>query len=612
MSKKPKMKKNAFKYTPTTQLTPLGTIKTDWDLGGLYYKSERDPRIEMDLVATEEAYAAFVKKWRKKDFTASARVLAEALTEKEVLAGLPESSRASRYFSFRTAVDANDKVAENKLSLLSRRFRKISDSMLFFSLILGKLPKKKQSEFLKAPELAHFRYYLERIFLSAQHDLSEAEEKIINLKSSQSYGRWVNMTEKLISNRTVTWKGKTLPIPEALETIDALPSKDKPKLWDMILDVMKDVGEVAEHEFNAIITDVRTEDELRGYKKPYSATALGYEDDEASIENLVSVVSKDGFKLSQKFYKLKAQLAAVKSIPYANKYDTIGSETTIPFEQAVEICRDVFYSVKPVYGEIFDHMLLNGQIDAFPKKGKRGGAFMSDAIGHPTHIFLNHLDTFKSLETLAHEMGHAIHAQRSKTQTPFYQGHSITTAETASTLFENLVFDAVFAQVPETQKMVLLHDRITRDIATIQRQIAFFNAELEIHNTIFEKGGMSNDELAATMTKHLKSYLGPAVFVTEKDGYSYAYIPHLRYGFYVYTYTFGILMSTIMANHYKTDRSYAETIDSFLRSGASASVADIFKGIGINVKKPDVFKEALVNHQRDITQFAAFVRKHSK
>ena len=38
---------------------------------------------------------------------------------------------------------------------------------------------------------------------------------------------------------------------------------------------MEQIAEVAEHEFNAIITDVRTEDELRGYHKPYSATLLG-------------------------------------------------------------------------------------------------------------------------------------------------------------------------------------------------------------------------------------------------------------------------------------------------------------------------------------------------
>ena len=118
---------------------------------------------------------------------------------------------------------------------------------------------------------------------------------------------------------------------------------------------------------------------------------------------------------------------------------------------------------------------------------------------------------------------------------------------------------------------------------------------------------MTNEELRACMEKHLKSYLGPAVNVTEKDGYAFVYVPHLRYGFYVYTYSFGLLMSTIMSNHYKADNSYIEKIDQFLTAGASASVKDIFKSIGIDTTKPDVFKAALKNQAADINRFAKFV-----
>lgn len=616
MSKKPKKttknttKSNAFTYTKTNFLPKLGKIQTAWDLKGLYYKDENDPQIERDIQKTEKAYRAFAKKWRKRKFTANAKVLKEALTEYEKLAAMPEASKPGRYFSFRSVLDAKDAVADKRLSLLSQRMRKLSDEVLFFGLEIGKIPRKKQSAFLRDSTLAHFHYYLERAFLSAQHDLSEAEEKIINLKSRQSSNMWANMVEKLIANRSITFKGKQIPIVEALELIDTLKLAERKKLWTLIIDEMEKLGEVSEHEFNALIMDVRTEDELRDYKKPYSATALSYEDTEKSIENLVSVVSKKGFELSQKFYKLKAKYHGVPTLHYTQKYETIGTELTIPFEQAVSICRDVFYGVKKEYGEIFDKMLTRGQIDVYPKAGKRGGAFMSSAIGHPTHVFLNHVDKVRSLETLAHEMGHAIHSERSKVQTPFYEGHSITTAETASTLFENLLFDAVYEQAEDHEKMVLLHDRITRDISTIQRQIAFFNCELEIHTTIKEQGSMTNEELAVTMHKHLKAYLGSAIELDTRDGYSYVYIPHLRYGFYVYTYAFGILMSTIMANRFKEDKGYAEDIDRFLTSGQSATVADIFKSIDIDTSKKATFERALQNHEDDIRAFEKFVRKN--
>ena len=234
---------------------------------------------------------------------------------------------------------------------------------------------------------------------------------------------------------------------------------------------------------------------------------------------------------------------------------------------------------------------------------------MSEEIGHPVHVFLNHVPNFKSLETLAHEMGHAIHAHRSAVNSPFYQSFSIVTAETASTLFENLVFDAVYNQASEKDKAILLHDRITRDISTIERQIAFFNAELEMHDTIHAHGSMQNHEFAACMEKHLKSYLGPSVRVTKEDGNSYVYVSHLRYGFYVYSYAFGLLMSTLMSQKYKEDKSYIEKIDKFLSAGSSDTVVNIFKSIGIDTTKEDTFLKALDNHAADIIAFEKMVNK---
>ena len=601
-----------FKYKATRDLPKLGKIKTEWDLKNLYYKSEKDPQIEADIKATETAYRAFINKWKGKDFTSDPKMLEKALAEKETLSGMAASTRPARYFSFRMVLNSNDNNANKQLALIHRRFQKLQSEILFFDLTLGSVPRSLQTKLLKAPELVHFRYYLERAFIKAAHQLNEDQERIINLKSRQSYDMWTNMTDKIIGNREIEWEGKKLPINEAVNTIDTLPSKQKPKLWKLILEQMEQIAEVAEHEFNAIVTDVRTEDELRGYKKPYSATAIRYEDTEKSIESVVEAVSKKGFALSKKFYKLKAMYHGVDALDYSQKYDSISKEIEIDFPQAVEICRDVFYSVKTEYGEIFDRMLVNGQIDVFPKKGKRGGAFMSSEVGHPTHVMLNHVSNFKSLETLAHEMGHAIHGERAKQLSPFYEGFTIVTAESISTLFENLVFDAVYKQATEAQQAVLLHDLIARDVATIQRQIAFFNLELEIHNAISEQGSVSKEELCKMTVKHLKSYLGPAVRVSEKDGYSFVYVSHLRYGFYVYTYAFGLLMSTIMAAKYKSDNSYINQIDQFLTLGASDNQANIFKAIGINTTKADTFTEALKAQEADIKTFEKLVKSRMK
>jgi oligoendopeptidase F len=173
-----------------------------------------------------------------------------------------------------------------------------------------------------------------------------------------------------------------------------------------------------------------------------------------------------------------------------------------------------------------------------------------------------------------------------------------------STLFEGLLFDAIFAQVDEKTRAVLLHDKLARDISTIQRQIAFHNFELEMHLHVRSQGAITHTELNTMMQRHLQSYMGPGVNITQEDGHSYVYISHFRYDFYVYTYTFGTLMSTLMAEAFTADNTYSEKIDTFLTAGGSDSVANIFKKIGINTTKIDTFVHGLDKMEREIKELS--------
>ncbi len=596
-------------YQTKLNLPPLPNYPVTWDLAKLYYKNLNDKNLLADVAYAEQAYKSFNKKWRKASLAADFNLLKKALGEYENLLGEPRISKPLRYLSLRLKINVNDSAAEKLLATIRQRLRIASDQVIFFPLELGKFKTETKRQLLKDPNFSHYHYFLKTLFAGATHHLSEPEEKIIRLKSVPATGLWQDMTEKMISTATVDWKDTAVAIPTALGTLETIPNSEKPLLWDKIIEKIDTFGIPAEHEFNAIIADVRAEDTLRGYKKPYSATALSYEHTETSIEALVQAITSKGFVLSQKFYKLKAKYHGVKQLPYPNKYDALGVSPTISFAEAVTICRDVFYDVNNDYGKLFDTMLERGQIDVYPRAGKQGGAFMSDETGHPIQVMLNHTDTLSGLETLAHEMGHAIHAKQSATQSPFYDGHSIVTAETASTLFESLVFAALAEQADAETKLALLHYRLTRDIATMQRQIAFFNCELEIHQTIARDGAMTHEELKTCMYKHLRSYLGPAIAVKLLDGASYVYVGHLRYGFYVYSYAFGHLMSSLMAQEFVSDKSYRKQIDTFLTAGASDSVVNIFKKIGIDTTRADTFITALSKHEQDIESFGRLVTK---
>jgi oligoendopeptidase F len=111
------------------------------------------------------------------------------------------------------------------------------------------------------------------------------------------------------------------------------------------------------------------------------------------------------------------------------------------------------------------------------------------------------------------------------------------------------------------------------------------------------------------MAKHLKSYMGPVVDVSDDDGYFYVYWSHIRRFFYVYSYAYGQLISKALYEKWKEDSSYADKIKQFLRAGESMSPEDIFKSIGIDTSKLGFFEAGLKSIEKDIARLEKLAGK---
>ncbi len=576
-------------------------MKTIWDLS-VFYKGLDDPRIERDQKSADKAVAAFAKKYRKdKRHLKNAKALALALKDFEKLIELPDS-HAMYYASYRKALDVEDKAAEALLAKLGERGTKRGNQALFFALELGKIPKALQKKFLAAKELAPYRYWLTQLFENAKYDLSEPEEKILSLKSDVSHGRWVQATENILNKESVPFEGRQLPLPEAEGKYATLPIAKRRALYKGVRSVYERTADIAESELNAVYTDKKIDDELRGMKEPYEATIRGYQNDVKSVLALVEAVNRST-AIAHRFYSVKKKLLGLDTLTYADRSAPIGKiKAKIPFEKATSTVRAVFADLSPEYASIFDRLLASGQVDVFPKKGKTGGAFCSSGVGQPTFVLLNQVDDSHSLRTLAHEMGHAVHAERAKTQRPLYQGHPISTAETASTFFETAALHRLIEGLPEEDRLVALHDAVQDDIATVFRQIAFFNFERELHKTVRADGYVPKERIAALMNEAMAAYLGKAFTLLPEDGYFFVTVSHVRNFFYVYSYAYGQLISKALHRKLAKDARYIEKVDGFLSAGESKSPYDIFKACGIDTKKPAVFLEGLKAIEADVAE----------
>src|SRR5207249_1026855 len=76
---------------------------------------------------------------------------------------------------------------------------KIINDSNFFELRLAQIKPGVQKKLLADRILGPYHHFLERIFISAKYQLSEPEEKILNLKSTPAHERWVQMTSSFIS-----------------------------------------------------------------------------------------------------------------------------------------------------------------------------------------------------------------------------------------------------------------------------------------------------------------------------------------------------------------------------------------------------------------------------
>jgi len=585
-------------------------IKTEWDFSSMY-SGINDPKIDKEMKKIEKLFADFAKKYGDKKFVNNAKLLKQALDDRNRLE-LEGSLIGGWYLELQKRLDSGNTKLKAISRLITDRYVVVAKKIIFFNIAIAKIPEAKQKTYLKDKNLAPYKYFLELMFDEGKYMLSESEEKILADKESVAHDAWESMQSSYENSQKVKFGNKIISIGEAMSIKTDLPRTQRRALHKEIMETYKRISFVAEGELNAVIKNKSIDDNLRGYKKSYESTIRGYQNDVKSIENLVDAVTKTN-SLSHRYFKVKAKVlneAEKSNDTNINMSDVMTgvkraktAKKDIPFNESVEMVKKSFSEAGEEFADFLDRYLIHGQIDVYPKQGKETGAFCWPCIGtDKTFVFLNYGGKPGDASTIAHEMGHAIHSDLAKTQPAIYQGYTISVAEVASTFFENILFDARYEKATPDEKRDLLLSKLQRSFSTIHAQIAYFQFEKKLHAAVKEKGFVSKEEIAAMFVECRKSYLGDAVEVAETDGYAYVYIGHFRRFFYVYAYAYGQLIADALYAEYKKDKKFIEKVKVFMKAGGSMSPEDIWKSIGIDTTKPDFFKKGLKAIEKDLEE----------
>ncbi len=583
--------------------------KLTWDLTDVY-KNVQDPQMEKDIEKIEHVCESFSKKYAESDlFLSDNKVLLQSLKDYEALAEFTSLAKPLWYLYNMQSLNSSDQKITARIGLLEPRVVSAVNKTLFYSIKLGKLSEQSKKKILTDESLARYKYFLHVIFENARFDLSEETEKVLNLIMRPANAMWSDSFEKLLNSKTVKFKGKDLPIGQALNKVHQIDTKDRRILDAEIKKELSKIAFFAVEEINAVYTAKKITDDLRGFKKPYESTILGYENSVQGIENMVESVTKN-FKISHRFYKLKSKLLGLPQLKYCDRAVGVAKiKKEVSFETAVEILSDSFSSVDKEYLEILHMMLKNKKIDVPSRVGKRGGAYCCGGHKVPTLVLLNYVPSVDSVLTFAHEMGHAIHTELSNRQPAIYSHYTISVAEVASTFFENLAFKKIYSEANEKEKFYLLYDRVADSIQTIFRQIACFNFEKDLHESVRKEGAVSLEKIKELHNKNMKAYLGPVFKLEKDDGYFFEVWSHIRNFFYVYSYAYGDMISKALYKKCEEDPEYFKVVKHFMLAGKSMSPDDIFKSVGLDTTKNSFFETALKSIEDDIKTLEKLSKK---
>ncbi|HET6547028.1 MAG TPA: M3 family oligoendopeptidase [Solirubrobacter sp.] len=587
--------------------------EVEWDLTHLLDGAGGEPQAAVDALLDEAKRRAdaFAGRYAGKLAEVDGPGLVAAMHE---LAEIEEvAGRAGTYAHLSFSIDTSDPARGALLQRVEEKGTAIETALLFFHLEWAALDDARAEELLAADGLDFARHHLATARRYRPHLLSEPEERILTEKALSGRSAWIRFFEEQTAAITVS-----LPDAEAPVSLEVALAR----LFDADREVRRSAAESVTaaltpglrsraYAFNTLLADKMTDDRLRSYPHWLAARNLSNEASDESVQALIAAV-RARYELPRRWYRLKASLLGIDQLA---DYDRMAAVTQdnekVGWPEAKQIVLDAYSSFSDELGGIVERFFDERWIDGPVRPGKRGGAFCSYGVPsvHP-YVMLNYTHLRRDVLTLAHELGHGVHAALGSRQGIFHMATPLTLAETASVFGETLVFGRLLDASPSAEsRLSLLAESIEGSIATVFRQVAMNRFEELVHNRRREQGELSVDHFGELWAESQEELLGDAVEVT--DGYRswWSYVPHfIASPGYVYAYAYGQLLALAVYGRY--EEAGADFVPSYLEllsAGGSRSPEELGEIVGVDLTDPGFWDKGLdlVERKLDAAEAAA-------
>ena len=569
-------------------------LDTEWDLDPLVEGDGADGAQRMLADASRRA-ASFAAEQAGRVAELDGPGLERAMRELEQINDL--IGRAASYASLRFSTDTADPARGALLQLVQEQATEVETKLLFFELEWAALADDRAEMLLADPGLEFCRHYLRSARRYRPHLLTEPEEKVLAEKSIASQAAWARLFGELTSSLRVKLDGDELTLDIALSRLLSPDRAKRRTAAEAVTGALEPGLRTRGFIYNTLVYDKSVEDRLRSYPHWLASRNLSNEASDESVMALIQAV-RNRFDIPQRWYALKARLLGLERLAdYDRSAPVLSEELHFSYAEARELVLETYSAFSPQAGQVARRFFDEGWIDAPPRPHKRGGAFCSYTVPsvHP-YVLLNFTATRRDVLTMAHELGHGLHAALAQPQGVFHHSTPLTLAETASVFGETLVFGRLLDSVSDhDQRLGLLAERIDGAIATVFRQMAMNRFEHLVHTGRRSEGELSVERISELWVQSQTELFGDSVQIT--DGYRiwWSYIPHfVNTPGYVYAYAYGQLLALSAYGRYREQGSdFVPRYLELLAAGGSLPPEELGAIIGIDLADPGFWDSGL-------------------
>jgi oligoendopeptidase F len=509
------------------------------------------------------------------------------------------------YASLSKDLDLANSTGLARYDRISQLYSNVAAASSFIRPELLSIPKEKIEQFMnESKELSVYRHLYDNLERMKEHTLPKEQEELLAQASQvtqipeNTFGVFTNAEMQFPTVKDPDGKDIQISMGRYRAAMYSTNRDYREKVYKgFYVPYMQYkntlatlfTGEIKTQIFNA---------KARKYNSCQEA-ALNVNNIPVSVYNNLVKTVDDNLEPLHRWARLRKKVLGLKELHPYDAYVTLfpAVKKEYSYDKAIEIVKDALKPLGSDYINNLTNAFNNRWVDVYETKGKRSGAYSSGTTyGVHPYVLLNWNNQLDDVFTLAHEMGHNMHSYYTGQNQPFpYADYSIFVAEVASTCNEALLLDYLIQRAEtKEEKLALIEKYLTNITTTFYRQTLFAEYE-QLTREKMEKGeALTAETLTPLYKETVQKYWGPDMVIDDEEAYTWSWIPHFYYNFYVYQYATSYAASQILEAKIKEDGQPAiDKYLKFLKAGNSDYAINVLEKAGVDMTSPDPIKQVI-------------------